>query len=286
MTAAGEIGIGLVQLGVEPLAAEESRERSVAGAREAFAQGADLVVLPEMIVPGYSVDPEGLRPLAETLDGPTVQAWTRAAADADGYVVGGFCERDGNALYNSAVAVDATGPVLHYRKLHLFDREKLAFTPGDQGLPVVRTRFGTVGVCICYDLRFVETVRILALRGADLVAVPTAWLPGFDAQRWDAEGMAPQAHGAVLQANLSQVFVAAASQAGLHGGLDFLGSSLLAGPQGTRITGPLSGSEDRVVVTRVDLAAAKTAQRRSALITPREDRRTDVYGLAIDGEVL
>lgn len=281
-----DIGIGLAQLGVEPFGPEDSRERSVAAARDAFEQGADLVVLPEMIVPGYSVDWRQLRPLAEPLDGPTVRAWTAVAAEADGYVVGGFCERDGEALYNTAVVVGPEGPILHYRKLHLFDQEKIAFRPGDLGLPVAHTRFGTVGVCICYDLRFVETVRILALRGADLICVPTAWLPGFDDQRWDAEGMCPQAHGAVLQANLNQVFVAAASQAGLHGGLDFLGSSLVADPLGKRVAGPLPGSEDEVAVVRVDPGAAKAARTRSPLITPRADRRTDVYGLAIDEDVL
>lgn len=282
----GEIGIGLAQIGVEPLMAEESRERSVHAATQAFAEGADIVVLPEMVVPGYSVDWRALAQLAEPLKGPTVAAWTEVAADAGGYVVGGFCERDGEALYNSAAVVGPDGPILHYRKLHLFDQEKIAFRPGNLGLPLAHTRFGTVGVCICYDLRFVEVVRILALRGADLVCVPTAWLPGFDDQRWDAEGMCPQAHGAVLQANLNQVFIAAASQAGRHGGLDFLGSSVLADPLGARVTGPLPGGEDQVVVTRVDAGAAKAARVRSPLITPRADRRRDVYALSIDGEAL
>lgn len=281
-----EIGIGLAQIGVEPLAADEARTRSVEAARAAFEQGADIVILPELVVPGYSVDPEALAPLAETVDGPTVAAWQRVAQEAAGYVAGGFCERDADALYDSAVVVGSEGLVLHYRKLHLFDREKLAFRPGDRGLPVARTRFGIVGVCICYDLRFVEAVRILALRGAEFVCAPSAWVPGFDDRRWDPDGMCPQAHGVVLQANLNQVFVAAVSQAGTHGGLEMLGSSLLADPLGGRVTGPLPGSDDRIVVARVDRAAPNAARVRGPLITPRADRRTDVYGITIDGETL
>ena len=112
------------------------------------------------------------------------------------------------------MVVGPDGVELHYRKLHLFDTEKQAFAPGDLGLPVVELGFGVVGLCVCYDLRFVETARALALQGAELILVPTAWLTGFDQVRWRDDGLAPQAQGAVLQANLNQSFIACASQAG------------------------------------------------------------------------
>ena len=281
---ANTVSIGLVQIGGEPFQVEENRELCYRSASTAFDQGADIVILPEMIIHGYTADWRALSEVAEPVDGPTVKQWTALAADANGYVVGGFCERDGEALYNSAVAVGPDGMILHYRKTHLFAEEKVVFRNGDLGFPVAHTRFGTIGLCVCYDLRFIEVVRLLALKGADLICVPTAWLPGFDQERWDKDGMCPQGRGAVLQANLNQVYIACASQAGRRGDLDFLGSSILVDPYGKLLSGPLPGSTDKITVTEVDIGAAKRAQVRGELIAPRADRRTDLYGIWSDGQ--
>lgn len=282
----GRVAVGIVQQGVEPYDAG-NRRRSVDAAREAFAMGAQVVVLPELMVPGYGSDPEALDGLAEPVDGPTVREWTQAAADAGGWIAGGFCERYGDRLFNTAVLVGPGGLLLHYRKLHPFGGEKQAFTPGDLGLPVVTLPFGTLGLCVCYDLRFVETLRILSLKGADLVCVPTAWVPGFDAERWGEDGMCPQGRGAALQANLDQVFVACASQVGVHGGVEFLGASILADPRGKLVLGPLPPDRDLTEVASLDLAGARAARRiREDGITPGADRRSDVYGVTIDGTTL
>lgn len=280
------VNVGLVQVGTEPYEVEKNRSGTVEMATRAFQDGADIVILPEMVVHGYVADARGVAPLAEPVDGPSARAWTEVAASHGGYICGGFCERDGDALYNSVIVVGPNGRILHYRKLHLFGDEKVAFRPGDLGLPIAHTTFGTIGVCVCYDLRFVEVVRVLALKGADLICVPTAWLPGFDRERWDEHGMCPQAYGALFQSNLSQTFIACASQAGIHGGLEFLGSSILADPYGKKAAGPLSGTEDEVFVVEVDMSAAKRAQVRDTLIAPRADRRTDVYGIVVDDDVL
>jgi N-carbamoylputrescine amidase len=224
----------------EPYEPEQARARTLAVAEAAFASGAQIVLLPELVVPGYGTVPDRMQPLAEPLDGPTVRGWTELARRHHGYVAGGLCERSGEDVFNTAVIVGPAGIVLHYRKLHLFAREAQVFTPGDLGLPVVDTPFGRLGVCICYDLRFVETVRILALRGAEIVLVPTAWVPGFDAGMWDEQGVALQAQSAIVQANLSGI----------------------------------------------ELDAVVRAQQRDPLIRPREDRRSDVYGLVIPGERL
>jgi N-carbamoylputrescine amidase len=178
------------------------------------------------------------------------------------------------------VVVGPDGMALHYRKLHLFRDEKGAFAPGDLGLPVAELPFGRVGLCVCYDLRFVETVRVLALSGAELICVPTAWVTGFDKERWDERGLAPQAHGALLQANLSQVFIACASQVGNVNGLELLGSSVICDPFGKLVAGPLSGAEPGIELARIELDSVEHAQVRDPLIRPREDRRTDVYALA------
>ena len=190
--------------------------------------------------------------------------------------------RPGERVVSIGGPRDGGGVVGRYRKLHLFAEEKHCFEPGDLGLPVFETRWGTVGICVCYDLRFVEVVRILALRGADLVCVPTAWVTGFDRKPPNPDGLCPQAEGAVLQANLSQVFIACASQVGTFGNLLMLGSSVLVDPYGSLAAGPLPGDEERLAIADIDLAEATRAQSRSPLIQPRADRRTDVYHLAYD----
>lgn len=281
-----QVGIGIAQISGEPYAIEHNRRLCADAISSAFGEGADLVVLPELIVSGYVADARCLFPLAEPVPGPTTEAWTELARESDGYVVGGLCERDGERLFNTAVAVGPEGLIGHYRKVHLFAEEKIAFVPGDLGFPVVRTRWGTVGICVCYDLRFVEVVRLMALQGADLICVPTAWLPGYDQERLDRDGMSPQGRGAETQANLNQVFIVAASQAGTHGQCEFLGSSILVDPWGKRLMGPLSGTHDEVVVANIDISAAKRAQVRGDLVTPRADRRTDVYGIVVGDHVL
>jgi predicted amidohydrolase len=283
---ARQVAIGLAQVTGDPYASRRNRELTVAAAEQLFDRGAKLVVLPELVASGYAADRERLLDVAEPLDGPAVAAWTELARRRDGWVAGGLCERDGDSLFNSAVLVGPEGVELHYRKLHLFREEKLAFEPGDLGLPVAELPFGKVGLCICYDLRFVETLRILALEGAEIVCVPTAWIAGFDTEKWDSRGLAPQAANAILQANLNQVFVACASQAGPRGGWEMLGSSVLIDPRGKVALGPLPGEEDDLALAEIDLDQVAAAQTRDELITPRADRRTDVYGLAFGDRVL
>jgi N-carbamoylputrescine amidase len=278
--------VALAQVSGPAGAGDANREKGLAAAAEAFEGGADLVVLPELSVPGYDWDRERLEAGAEPLDGPTVSAWGELAARHGGFIAAGFAERDGERLFNTAVLVGPDGVVLHYRKLHLFSGEKGVLTPGDRGLPVATTPLGRIGLCICYDLRFVETLRALSLAGAELVCVPTAWVPGFDAVRWDAEGFCPQARYATMQANLDGVYVACASQAGEWGDHTFLGSSVLADPRGRVVAGPLPGDADDLALVEIDLASDAGASDRGGDIRPREDRRDDVYSLVLDGRPL
>jgi len=281
------IRLGLAQFLSQEGVVESNRAKGVDAAKRLFGDGADIVLLPELTVPWYTTEHQILSEFAEDIEGPTVVEWQRTAAENDGVIIGGFCEYSEGNLYNTAVAVSETGVLAHYRKLHLFAAEKHCFQPGDLGLPVFQTRFGTIGLCICYDLRFVEVVRILALRHADLVCVPTAWVPGFDQSKWDEKGLCPQAEGACLQANLSQVFVACASQVGESpsGGI-LLGSSIVAGPDGKLKVGPLSGTSEVLAVAEFDIGDVHLSRSRSALIRPREDRRSDVYGVQYLDEML
>ena len=278
--------IGVAQLLSRPRAADANRKAGADAAASLFEQGADIVLLPEMSVPWYTTDRDALAPLAETLDGPTVSAWQQQADRWGGLVVGGLCEASGDDIFNSAVAVGSDGVIAHYRKLHLFDVEKHCFAPGDLGLTVAETAWGRIGLCVCYDLRFVEVVRVLALRGADLICVPTAWVRGFDRRQYAEGELIPHAQGALIQANLSQVFIACSSQVGAGDGVECLGSSIVADPYGHAVAGPLSTTSEQLDVSEIDLSEARRAQARSPLIQPRADRRTDVYALLHDGEPL
>lgn len=280
------IGVAAIQLRVPLYQPDANRRRAAAVIDAAARDGAQLIVAPELSISGYGLEVDGLMASAEPLLGPTLASWTALAAAHECYIAGGFCEREGDRLYNAAMLVGPQGLVGHYRKLHLFDAEKHVFTPGDKGLSVHELPFGRVGLCVCYDLRFVEVVRALALQGADLIAVPTAWVGGFDSIPFDSGGLITQARGAAVQANLNQVFLACASQAGTAGGARFLGSSLLVDPFGTVLAGPLGADEEVTLRAEIDLADTSRARVRSALIRPRDDRRTDVYGLAIGGLVL
>ena len=281
------VRVVVAQITTVAFAPEENRKRTSKIARDPLEQGAGLVVLPELAISGYVLEKTGLAECAEPIDGPSVQAWTSVARDHGGYIAGGFAETHGGKLYNSAVLVGPEGVVLHYRKLHLFDAEKEIFSPGDLGLPIGETAFGKVAICVCYDLRFVEVARAAALRGADILIVPTAWVPGFDrGDRWDDAGYCAQARGAALQANLNQIFIACASQAGTNGKVEFLGSLIVADPYGKPVLGPLSGNDEETAIVDIDLGMARAATERGGRISPRTDRRTDVYGINIDGVTL
>lgn len=269
-----------------PFRPNENLARAVALAEAAADQNAQLVVLPELTTSGYELDGPKLRECAEPVGGPSLEAWSAVARRRGIWIVGGFCERDGDKLYNSVLLVGPEGLRGHYRKLHLFNKEKLIFAPGNKGLPVYKTDFGMIGICVCYDLRFVEVTRVLALRGADLIAVPTAWVAGFDRAKAPITGLIGQAAGAVVQANLNQVYMACASQSGFNGTTTFLGSSLVAGPFGEVLEGPMDDMEQGLRFATFDPSRARDSQVRSDLIKPREDRRSDVYSIQVDDTVL
>jgi predicted amidohydrolase len=252
-------------------------ERARTQALAAFDLGADLVVLPELAIPGYVTDPGMAAAVAEPVPGPSVGVLIELARSRGGTVAFGLAESGPDRPFNSVAVVDGSGVLAVYRKLHLFAEEKHAFARGNAGLPVVDVGWGLLGICICYDVRFVEVLRVLSLRGAQLVLAPAAWVTGFDALTHDEQGMSPQARSVQIQANLDQVAVAAVSQVGRHDDRQFLGGSIAVDAYGTVIAGPLSRVEADVAVVEVDPSVVDAAQRRSDLITPRLDRRTDVY---------
>ncbi len=140
---------------------------------------ADIVIFPELAQTGYFfTSNEEIASLAEPVDGPIARALSAFALEADKAIVSGFLEAADGTFYNSALAFDANGNLAgHYRKVHLFYYETQIFARGDLGFPVfpLETRSGVakVGMLICYDWRFPEAARMLALNGAELIAMPS-----------------------------------------------------------------------------------------------------------------
>ncbi len=265
---------------------QENTAEILARATRALQQGADIVVFPELATSGYAVAPDIVARCAQPLEGPFVDALTRLTGELGGLVTVGFPERDGAEVYNTVAVVGSDGPVLRYRKVHLFDTEQCVYTAGSD-LPVVTTRFGVLGVCVCYDLRFVEVLRTLSLRGAEIVLAPAAWVGGFDAQV-PASGLVQQAEAVVVQANLDQVAVIGVSQGPGPGqdGVLPLGGSIAVDARGRLLSGPLSRTGPDSARAVIDPAEVRAARHRGARINPREDRRTDLYHLQYDEELL
>jgi predicted amidohydrolase len=244
--------------------------------REAVAAGAKVVVLPELATSGYVFESaEEARACAEPADGPSLRGWADEAARGDAVVVGGFCElgEDG-LLYNSAAVVDGSGAVAVYRKIHLWDREQLFFEPGRECAPVVETRVGRLGMCVCYDLNFPEVARGLALAGADLVTVPTNW-PLYPRP----EGKRPiEVSLAMVTAHVSHVFVAACDRCGSERGVEWTGGSVICDEFGWPLAGPVDGYGAGLLVADCELARArdKAWNERNDVLG---DRRPELYRL-------
>lgn len=275
-------GIGVVQLECAPLDVAANAAATTQAVRTAADQGADIVVLPELAATGYVLERDELIARAESphAPGPVLSAWSEAAREHSVTVVGGFAEHSDGRLYNSVAVIGPDGAIAGtYRKLHLFGRERGVFTPGDLGLPIFSVEGVRLGVVVCYDLRFPEAVRILALRGAELIAVPTAWVGGFDASvPPPEEPRIGQVDGALVQANLNAVFIACADQVGTTEPFTFLGRSLIVDPYGRPLAGPLDARDPAVAVVTVDLDDTRAARHRGPGISPLDDRRVDVYG--------
>jgi len=254
---------------------EGNRARALAAIDGAAAAGARIVVLPELVASGYVFrDAAEARALAEPADGPTVTGWAERAAVHDLVVVGGFAEAAGATLFNSAAIVDASGPRAVYRKVHLWDRESLVFTPGDAPPPVVDTPHGRIATMVCYDAEFPEWVRLPALAGAELLCVPTNWpyeVPWPDGER-------PMELVRVMaSAATNRMAIAVCDRCGEERGVGWIAGTAIVGPQGWPLAGPPDAAEPATLLAEVDLAAA-----RDKALGPRNDaladRRPALYG--------
>ncbi|MEW6671164.1 MAG: nitrilase-related carbon-nitrogen hydrolase [Thermodesulfobacteriota bacterium] len=232
---------------------------------------ADIIVLPELCTTGYFfLSREEAARAAEPADGPTARFFQDMAESRNAVVAAGFAERDGDRLFNACLIARPQAPARIYRKTHLFYKEKFCFDPGDRGFFVIEdtTRDLRLGPMICYDFRFPEAARILALQGADVIVCPSnlvtdLWHPVM-----------------VARAVENKVYIAVANRAGRENRsgeeLAFTGRSAIFGFNGRELkTAAAEGDE-------ILEAAVIPAKTRDKAINPLndliKDRQPGHYG--------
>ncbi len=238
------------------------------------AGGSGLVVFPECFTTGYCYESlDEAMAVAEPIDGPTTQFVTEVCRDAQCHVVVGMLERDGDDLFNAAALIGPSGVVGSYRKVHLPYLGVDRFTTyGNRPFEVFEVDGVKIGMLICYDGGFPEAARVLALKGADLIVLPTNWPPG-------AETMSCFSTNSRAMENA--VYFAAVNRVGTERGFSFIGCSRICDPTGTTMHGSCDAGEF-VVRATIDVAAAR--QKRIVrvpglhVIDRMADRRPEMYG--------
>jgi len=229
---------------------------------------ADLIVLPELFATGYTfVSREEAAGLAEELDGPTLLFLKGLAKKTGGALTAGFVEKEGTKIYNSQALVSERGVIGVYRKLHLFNREKLLFTPGNLPLKVYSVKGVKIGMMICFDWIFPETARTLALLGAEVIAHGTNLV-------------LPYCQKAMVTRCLeNRVFAVTANRIGREkrGGDDFTftGASQITAFNGEVLS---SAPENRVFVDTVEIEVERAGNKRiNEFNDLLADRRKEFY---------
>ncbi|WP_342643758.1 nitrilase family protein [Rhodoligotrophos ferricapiens] len=277
-TGRSEAVVKVACIQMEPRVGSKSANvrRTIELIEEAASKGAKLLVLPELCNSGYVFETreEAFAESEEVPNGETSKAWVELASRRGLHIVAGINEREGDLLYNSAVVIGPNGHIGTFRKLHLWNEENLFFEPGNLGMPVFRTPVGRIACNICYDSWFPESFRLAALQGADIVCVPTNWVP-IPGQR---EGERAMANTLVMAAaHSNSVFIAAADRIGTERGQPFEGQSLIVSYTGWPIGGPASKDREEIIYAEINLADARRNRNWTAFNQPLRDRRIDVY---------
>lgn len=269
-----DLSIAVWQAPYAPSAAE-ALSRLDAACERARAQGADLLITPEMFLTGYAIGAGRVAELAEPADGALAQAVAAIAQRHHLAIVCGYPER--NPAGQPFNAVQAIGPdgtrLAHYRKTHLFgDMDRAQFCPGDLGAQVFEWRGWRLGLLICYDVEYPETVRLLALQGAEAVLVPTANMAEFD----EVPRLLVPA-----RACENRLYLAYANACGTEGALHYGGLSTVAAPDGQIVAVCGTAQELRCVsLTRQALVSAAAG---SQLAFRRPDLYSPLTGRPVPG---
>jgi N-carbamoylputrescine amidase len=266
---------------------EENISKSEARIREAAAQGAEIVCLQELFRTRYFCREENadLFALAEPIPGPTTDRLSKLAGELGVVIVASLFERRAPGLYhNTAAIINADGTIQGlYRKMHIPDDplyyEKFYFTPGDLGFPNFDTRYGRVGVLVCWDQWYPEGARLASLRGAHVLLYPTAigWHPSekqqYGSAQLDAWQTIQRAH-----AIANGIYVAAVNRVGYEGpperGIEFWGSSFIADPFG-QVVAQAPTDREAILVAECDPKRMDEVRRNWPFL---RDRRIDAYG--------
>jgi predicted amidohydrolase len=250
--------------------------RSVEFVSGAVAEGASLIVLPELCNSGYAFESreEAWSCAEEVPGGSACHAWEELCRRHGVYLVAGIAERSGPRLFNSSVVFGPDGHVGTFRQVHLWNKENLFFEPGDLGFPVFQTPIGRIGTFICYDGWFPESFRACALREADIICIPTNWVP-IPGQ---AEGQPAMATILCMaNAHSNSVYIAAADRVGTERGQPFNGQSVIVSYTGWPRSGPASPTDEEIIYADLDLRQARTARRWNDFNDPVRDRRPEAY---------
>jgi N-carbamoylputrescine amidase len=278
------VQLGLVQRRATRDAAENLR-RTIEGIREAARRGAQIVCTQELFLGPYFCQTEDHEffKLAEPIPGPTTEAMQAIAKELGIVIVASLFEKRAEGLYhNTAAIIDADGRYLgKYRKMHIPDDpqylEKFYFTPGDLGFKAWDTKFGRIGVLVCWDQWYPEGARLTAMQGAEILFYPTAigWLVPEKAEHGERQANSwetiQRAH-----AIANGVYVCAVNRVGHEDGpnegIEFWGNSFVADPSGMVVA--KAGQDEEVMVVPVDLARVDVQRTHWPFL---RDRRIDAY---------
>jgi N-carbamoylputrescine amidase len=278
------VTLGLVQSRCTPdLAA--NMDKAIAGIREAAGRGAQIVCLQELFRSQYFCQTEDHDnfELAEPIPGPSTERLSALAAELGVVIVASLFEKRAEGLYhNTAAVIDADGSYLgKYRKMHIPDDpqyyEKFYFTPGDLGFRSWNTRFGRIGVLVCWDQWYPEAARLTALSGAQILFYPTAigWLPAekeeHGGQQSGAWETIQRSHGIA-----NGVYVCSVNRVGhegaADGGIEFWGGSFVSDPGGRILA--KAGQDEEVLTVTLDLNKVDVSRTHWPFL---RDRRIDAY---------
>ena len=264
--------IGAVQF--EPLFGEVDRNLELAGSL-IMKSDADLLVLPELFNTGYVfTSKEEAISLSEQIpQGRTTRMLCEVAKKKGTLIVGGLAEKSEDRIFNSAVLVSPDGYVGRYRKIHLFFEEKLWFDPGDEGFKVYDTGVCKVGIMICFDWFFPESMRALSLMGADIICHPANLVMSFCQDAMKTRCL--ENHAFAITAN--RTGTESRGEKSLH----FTGGSQITGPDGRVLFRAGEDSEEAgTAEIDVKLARDKEVNEYNDLF---RDRRTNFYSALVKG---
>ncbi len=278
--------VGLIQAACSPEPAVNLK-KTLGAARRAAEKGANIICTQELFRSQYFCQTEDHKyfELAEPVPGPTTEAFQALARELGVVAVVSLFEKRAPGLYhNTAAIIDADGTLLGlYRKMHIPDDplyyEKFYFTPGDLGFRAWKTRYGTIGVLICWDQWYPEAARLTAMQGAEILFYPTAigWHPSEKAEDGERQHSAWE----TIQrghAIANGCYVAVANRVGrekLEGeGIEFWGQSFIAGTSG-EILAKAGDEKEDILVTPLDLRKVELTRTHWPFL---RDRRIDAYG--------